>query len=466
MAYTKQGFYAGQPLKASQLELMEEGIIEAQNQTTPVIQNIKDAEGRYSIITLEDDSKKNEAFGRANFSGGHKTKTYQKDTLGFGAGVISGRKETETSITYRPLDGVNMPMTIQSFNDFYWDNNTNTPKNGGRGKDANDNILDNSGRTYNDSYGTCITFGQSTINAGRAALVSGENNANEAAWALMHGRYNWNKADGECSDIGGFWNTNNGAYNTMRGRFNTSYNETDNQDFSHITLLGDGLKATNDYCTIVGLNGGNKQLGGVRLLFGVATGEGNQGFEVYEGGRVRVLRAPSYDTEVARLKEIRDLELNVANQVDPLRTKVTELETKVNNSGNSGSKTYIHNMRFDWTTDQLDVSGEFYRWSIESLTGKSKYKIPFTYVAGKGILLGDFSWESENPNIHEFGLQPEVFEPTSAFMADMSKIVLLPKIEVVCEHDDMYMHRLVYLTKLEDVDLTNINNFYDYVTEA
>lgn len=28
--YEKQGFYAGQPLRASQMELIEEGIIEAQ----------------------------------------------------------------------------------------------------------------------------------------------------------------------------------------------------------------------------------------------------------------------------------------------------------------------------------------------------------------------------------------------------------------------------------------------------
>ena len=31
MAYTKQGFYSGQPLAASQLDAMEDGIIEAQN---------------------------------------------------------------------------------------------------------------------------------------------------------------------------------------------------------------------------------------------------------------------------------------------------------------------------------------------------------------------------------------------------------------------------------------------------
>ncbi len=285
---------------------------------------LSEGEGKYSIVTKEDNDRANQANGRANFSGGHRTETYQKDTFGFGAGVVSGMKKAETSTAYRPStsgSGENLPMTVQSFNDFYWDSVNNVPKNGGLGKDANGNVLDRDGNTYENSYGLCITTGNSTINTGKASRVDGENNVNEAPFSNISGRYNWNKEKGENSNLHGYYNTNNGKFNTLIGQYCTSYNEIEEYkgDFNYCTLLGYGLKPSNDSCTIVGKGGGNKQREFAKnLLFGVATPLGHQALEVYDDDVVRVIKPPVYDTDVARLKEINELDKKLNTKIDTL----------------------------------------------------------------------------------------------------------------------------------------------------
>jgi hypothetical protein len=93
--YEKQGFYAGQPLRASQLETIEEGIIEAQELAAQGSSggidklNLKNGEGENSIqLPLE-----GETF---TYTGSDKiTHTYSNETTGSYSTNLSPQSKVE-----------------------------------------------------------------------------------------------------------------------------------------------------------------------------------------------------------------------------------------------------------------------------------------------------------------------------------------------------------------------------------
>ena len=272
--------------------------------------NIVNGSGLYSVVGLEDTTRANYAYGRANLSIGHKNKTYQRDSVAFGGGNQSG-------------------MTEEEFNNYWWDSTTNKPKNGGRGTSIN-NILDADGRTYADSYGFEFTIGTSNFNLGKLGFVGGENNLNYGNKATLFGQgiKNFGKYallvggdDGyTASDNPSI--TNYGHHNFFFGKALHSYSGYLHRECNFVTLLGENLKATNDNCVIVGKNCGNANRGGNDLRFAVGTGTtadtGKNGFEVYEGGIVRVNRKPTYVYDVARLEEINELDTKLNTKIDTL----------------------------------------------------------------------------------------------------------------------------------------------------
>ena len=267
--------------------------------------NLKNGESQYSIISIEDEDRKNQTFGRANGAFGRRGKTYQRASFTLGDDNTSGRTEEE-------------------FNAYYWDSINKLPLHNGQGLNKDGKIMDNNGSTYDTSYGCILTTGMSNTSLGRANLTGGEDNYNEGSHSLVFGRGLKNL--GNYSIVLGGENgyagktkpviTNDGNFNFMFGS-----NITTNK-YNRTILLGKSLSAVNDECVIVGKNSGAKNNPELTLRFAVGTGtvagSGSNGLEVYEGGIVRVQRAPTYDTEVARLKEINDLETKINNKIDTL----------------------------------------------------------------------------------------------------------------------------------------------------
>ena len=265
-------------------------------------------EGLYSIIGKEDGTRLNRASGRANIAIGHKNKTYQRDSAAFGGGNQAGFHETEGGTLYRYKGTERIPISFPSFNDYFWDSTTDTPKNGGK-KDADGNICDMAGSLYASSYGTVIVVGMSNVGLARASFTWGEENLNAAPWSIAGGHLNWNKEKGKYSDIGGFWNDNNGERNFIRGYKNSSYDPIQQTDCNNCVLLGEGLYPSNDNCTMVGKYNGYKSNPQYELIFGVGGGSeaaGKNVLEVYSNGVVRVPRAPTYKYDVANMKYVDD----------------------------------------------------------------------------------------------------------------------------------------------------------------
>lgn len=121
---------------------------------------------------------------------------------------------------------------------------------------------------------------------------------------------------------------------------------------------------------------------------------------------------------------------------------------------------YIHNIEFI-----TQGNGETPTTILQKLTGTSKISTAFTYVENKGICLGAFN-TNDHPDIVEFGVQPKIFVPTSAYLNDMTELYLSPQGEVTVEWNADGLGFTLYLSKLNNIDLTNITNFNDYVTEA
>ena len=296
---------------------------------------LSDGEGKYSIVTQEDDNRKNEAHGRSGISAGRLSKTYQRATFSFGGNNQSGMSEEE-------------------FKAYFWDANRlnedgshGAPINGGKGLDADGNVLDRDGRKYEESYGYEFTTGQENKNYGKSALVGGEYNINYGLAALLVGKGLYNTGDFSVL-LGGReiskdvpWRIiNKGQENLFFGYSLSSHNSTYEKDFNNCVLLGSGLVPSNDGCVGVGANGGDKHNRNARLRFFVGAGkgflfdedgnpiidpetgkqefEGFNALEVYEGGRVSIVKKPKLPTEVARLEEINELDTKLNTKIDTL----------------------------------------------------------------------------------------------------------------------------------------------------
>lgn len=126
--------------------------------------NIKNGDGNYSLVqkegdtsTGESDDRKNYTYGRSNVAFGHKNKTYQRDSFAFGGGNTVG-------------------ITEEQFNDYFWDSENNVAKNGGQGKNAQNQILDDHGKTYTGSYSFGLALGADNTVSGYTAVAVNEAN--------------------------------------------------------------------------------------------------------------------------------------------------------------------------------------------------------------------------------------------------------------------------------------------------
>ena len=336
--------------------------------------NLKNGESQYSIISIEDEDRKNQTFGRANAALGRRGKTYQRASFTFGDDNKSGRTKQEFNNYYwdstddseifedsiGKLKGVTSALGLLKFDIVTKDttmyivglkNGTDRRLNGSYGLmvinasllalqyadelkqmgiDPNSIsgyyafVTDNNGSMYEFSFGSAFTAGISNKTLGRASLTGGEGNYSEGSHSFVFGRGIKNL--GNYSVILGGENgyegetkpniTNDGNSNFIFGT------DIRTNGYSRNILLGRTLAAVNDECVIVGKNSGGKNNPELTLRFAVGTGadpeHGFNGLEVYEGGIVRVQRAPTYDTEVARLKEINDLDKKINTKIDTL----------------------------------------------------------------------------------------------------------------------------------------------------
>jgi hypothetical protein len=270
------------------------------------INNISNGEGEYSLQMNNWDNP-NYAYGKASMAAGFRNKTYQNAAFAFGGGHQTG-------------------MTEEEFNAYFRDDVNQVPLDGGKGKNADGKILNNAGengQTYADSLCGAFTCGVNNYNITRGSLVGGEANYNTGEHSLLMG-YGL-KNEGEKSYLfGGEYGysgkdkpsiTNKGKYNFFAGFNLRSGNGSTH--YNNVVLLGTGLTATNDNQVIVGKNSKTANLGpgsGLRFAVGVEN-YGLNALEIYHNGSVRVYKAPTAGSEVARKQEIDDLKTYVDNAV-------------------------------------------------------------------------------------------------------------------------------------------------------
>lgn len=202
---------------------------------------------------------------------------------------------------------------------------------------GNGNVIASPG--YNKGeYSFSFVVGSSNISAenGTHSLVMGENNTNLDSHSLVGGKGNLNKGrfsvvlgGGDTSGYVPFRNHNLADNGFIFGKGNII-----EENHNGSILLGESLKSTNENSTIVGKNSGNAVIKYGKLRFAVGTGStpetGTNGFEVYEGGVVRVYRKPENENEVARRKEIDDLQSKINELQKTLEDKITKLSNDIN----------------------------------------------------------------------------------------------------------------------------------------
>lgn len=216
----------------------------------------------------------------------------------------------------------------------------------------------------NGDYTFTAVFGSSNISTGSHSLVSGENNTNTGNWSIVAGK--GIKNEGKFSAIFGGGDTsgavpsnirNVGQGNLLAGYSLNSHSSQFDIDCNYVSLLGRTLTATNNCQTIVGRNNSFAVKGTDNLRFAVGTGwykhkttsekiststfdklsatdkvnyevVGYNGFEVYEGGDVRIYNKPTTDSSVIRKIDL-DTEISDRESAD------TELGGRINNLDNT-----------------------------------------------------------------------------------------------------------------------------------
>ena len=233
MAYTKQGFYAGEPLKASQLEAMEEGIIEAQELAAKAGESIELPEGlatetwvqEQGYLTEHQDlsayAKKSEIptnnsqlVNDSNFITqeevdftGYATEDYVNEAIEDsqinitnGTGVDSVQSTGATTPKNQEIDNDN-PID-PTFNRYYVRDGKMNPRSGALGQ-----------------YSAVLGWSNTIDTAGRATIIAGERNYAKLNATAVFGQGNY--VDGKYNfAIGGNNLVNGGSYINMHGANN------------------------------------------------------------------------------------------------------------------------------------------------------------------------------------------------------------------------------------------------------
>lgn len=108
-------------------------------------------------------------------------KAYQGASTALGGGTQAGRTETE-------------------FNNYFWDSSTNTPINGGKGKNSDGEILDNRGLTYSKSYSYGFAEGETTKALGRGSHSEGSHTQSIGEYSHTEGYISQSVGDASHSE--------------------------------------------------------------------------------------------------------------------------------------------------------------------------------------------------------------------------------------------------------------------------
>lgn len=249
-----------------------------------------------------------EAVGDFSFTANKDNKAYQKCTSAFGGANQAG-------------------FTKEEFEAHYWDNVNNVPLNGGKGKNEDGDVLDETGGTYEGSFSYAFVTGELNKGVGRASCTSGYDNHNKAKYSSMTGLSNSSTPEAVGSIIGGGGNQEvgvrcgivagenvraKGGKNTIAvgkqvnviAENTASFGEAHFVRHNHTLTAGKGLQTGADEQTIIGAyNGVNPK---AQFQVGIGNSSAKKtGFEVLKDGRAKVLSKPKDNDDVVRLEDLK-----------------------------------------------------------------------------------------------------------------------------------------------------------------
>ena len=269
------------------------------------------------------------ADGNQSFAAGGSVHAEGDFSAAFGKDVNAYQK-----CSFAAGGGCEAGLTKEEFDAFYWDPSTNTALHHGKGKDANGNILNEVGETYEKSYSLGAAFGETNKTFGRGGLTAGSANVNKSQNGFTTGLENvtdgWfnnafgqkNRTTARNSIVAGYKNAI--GYTNTEGNTPENWTELpresvrDSSSFGvrntnkHIRThtVGSGLVTSASDQVIVGT--GNTE--NSNAAFQVGTGTYDQttetvtkratAFEVLKDGRAKLQAGPVDDDDVVRKADL------------------------------------------------------------------------------------------------------------------------------------------------------------------
>ena len=320
-------------------------------------------------------------------------KAYQGAGTAFGGGTQAGRTEDE-------------------FNTYFWDSNNNVPLNGGAGKNASGDILDNRGLTYEKSYSFSVAEGEQTKALGRGSHSEGYYTKTEGDYSHVEGWKTVSKglashaegeqttASGDFSHAEGFGTSSKGSKSHSEGMSTEAIG-----DSSHVE--GFATRTLEMYQHVEGVY--NADNPNALHIVGNGTSENarKNAFVVLKDGRAKVQTAPKANDDVVRKGDLANI---------------------------GGGKLYLHEVPFKKSDNAITVVITFYSLSDQStsdskLINITKHSLLFEGTNNIGMpLVGKFFPTSEdNFDFCDFyGLSlatGEVVEASSAKFIKQNEII-------------------------------------------
>lgn len=292
--------------------------------------NLQNGEGLFSLQQKIDEAgDENHAYGMHNFiAGGHKNKTYQRNSTAIGGGNQAGLSEEEFNERYPDgIDTDNRPYSTS----YGWAFAIGAD-NKALGKD--NVLIGKANKSFNNHV---YTFGLDNNQYGYYSFINGQLNNSYGSYNYITGYLNTigeDKTRVHTGFIFGGGNTVKGA--TDFGSHHIAVVGTDNNVINSLssvvigidndinygtgmTVIGQCLKRSfldngtdgSDNCMLLGKFNAQRSdiTKSAALIVGAGTSEGDRKnvLEIYKDGRTKVFGAPVDDNDVVRKKELDDV---------------------------------------------------------------------------------------------------------------------------------------------------------------